>query len=664
MHFGAVNHDADYPGKERRDAANLSQALRRTLLSISSPAAPSENREFLGQALLPQYAAVPRHDQNSHQGGLAVQAVGRLPGRTAGHQRTSQAKRSAQGSCRPHPGGSPQFQHGIRGQGSRVANRSDPTRTCATVVEATPALCGGRCCSPQHPLLKWNSGDRHCRLPNRPLPLRPRMSKKLKHPAVGIDLGTTYSAIAQLDDTGPARDAGQRRGRPDHAQRRAVRRDQRRGRQGSGQGAGDRGRAGRRVRQARPGQPRSITSRSAAGSYPPEAMQAWMLNKLRSDAERQIGDFSKVVITVPAYFDEVRRKATQDAGYMAGLEVLDIINEPTAAALAFGFQQGFLNPQGEASEPQKILVYDLGGGTFDVTVMEIGGTRFQRPGHRRRRAAGRPGLGPAAGRLRGRGVHPQARRRSARGSQHRRPAVARVRRRQADALGPARRRSIACDYQGPRRARRSHAREVRGDDARPARPHRASPRGRRCKPPAWTGTTSTACCWSAARRRMPMVARHAARAVGQGAGWLGLGRRGRGPRRGAARRADPGAARRARRRRSAFSNVNSHSLGVVATDAKTGRQAQRDPDSPQHAAAGHGQARLQHAEGRPAVDPGADRRRRKPLARRLLADRQLRGPRPAAGPAGADADRSAFPLRRERPADRARCSVDRHRQAS
>ena len=79
--------------------------------------------------------------------------------------------------------------------------------------------------------------------------------------------------------------------------------------------------------------------------YAPEVIQAWILNKLRVDAAQQIGPFGQVVITVPAYFDEVRRKATQDAGYMAGFEVLDIINEPTAAAVAFGFQQGFLDRQ-------------------------------------------------------------------------------------------------------------------------------------------------------------------------------------------------------------------------------------------------------------------------------------------------------------------------------
>ena len=88
------------------------------------------------------------------------------------------------------------------------------------------------------------------------------------------------------------------------------------------------------------------------------------------------GPFRKAVITVPAYFDEVRRKATQDAGYMAGLEVMDIINEPTAAAVAFGYQQGFLDRQPSAPKPQRIMVYDLGGGTFDVTVMEIRGSEF------------------------------------------------------------------------------------------------------------------------------------------------------------------------------------------------------------------------------------------------------------------------------------------------
>jgi len=110
--------------------------------------------------------------------------------------------------------------------------------------------------------------------------------------------------------------------------------------------------------------------------YPPEVIEAWILNKLRVDASAKIGPVRKAVITVPAYFDEVRRKATQDAGYMAGLEVLDIINEPTAAAVAFGYQKGLLEEAATANQPMRVLVYDLGGGTFDVTVMEIQGNRF------------------------------------------------------------------------------------------------------------------------------------------------------------------------------------------------------------------------------------------------------------------------------------------------
>lgn len=110
--------------------------------------------------------------------------------------------------------------------------------------------------------------------------------------------------------------------------------------------------------------------------YPPEALEGWVLAKLQQDARRVLGDFRQVVVTVPAYFDEVRRKATQDAGYIAGLEVMDIINEPTAAAIAYGYEQGFLRESISKVRPLRILVYDLGGGTFDVTVMEIVGHEF------------------------------------------------------------------------------------------------------------------------------------------------------------------------------------------------------------------------------------------------------------------------------------------------
>ena len=111
-------------------------------------------------------------------------------------------------------------------------------------------------------------------------------------------------------------------------------------------------------------------------SLPPEVIQAIILHKLKDDAELKIGEFFKAVITVPAYFNEPRRKATQDAGKMAGLDVLDIINEPTAAAIAFGVKAGFVTSDGVSKKSERVLVYDLGGGTFDVTLMELKGHRF------------------------------------------------------------------------------------------------------------------------------------------------------------------------------------------------------------------------------------------------------------------------------------------------
>lgn len=110
--------------------------------------------------------------------------------------------------------------------------------------------------------------------------------------------------------------------------------------------------------------------------FPPEVIQALVLRKLKRDAEAKLGPISKAVITVPAYFTEPRRKATQDAGRLAGLDVIDIINEPTAAAIAYGVEQGFLTVDGKTKQSERVLVYDLGGGTFDVTLMEISSGQF------------------------------------------------------------------------------------------------------------------------------------------------------------------------------------------------------------------------------------------------------------------------------------------------
>ena len=110
----------------------------------------------------------------------------------------------------------------------------------------------------------------------------------------------------------------------------------------------------------------------------PEFLSALILKKLRQDAEKRIGKIGNAVITVPYYFNDSRRKATQDAGRIAGFNVVDIINEPTAATLTYAWHRGELGATGaDEAKPRLALVYDLGGGTFDVTVVRYTPTHFQ-----------------------------------------------------------------------------------------------------------------------------------------------------------------------------------------------------------------------------------------------------------------------------------------------
>ena len=196
---------------------------------------------------------------------------------------------------------------------------------------------------------------------------------------VGIDLGTTLSVISHLDSSGATVTLPNSEGEP--LTRSAIYID------------GNNVVVGNAAKEAaahypdkvatiikrymgQPSFPRNVDGRI----FRPETLSAIILRKLKEDAERHIGPISKAVITVPAYFDDTRRKATEDAGRIAGLDVLDIVNEPTAAALAHALQEQlkkdgatFDLPGGELTA----LVYDLGGGTFDVTVVRLARNDFE-----------------------------------------------------------------------------------------------------------------------------------------------------------------------------------------------------------------------------------------------------------------------------------------------
>jgi molecular chaperone DnaK len=192
--------------------------------------------------------------------------------------------------------------------------------------------------------------------------------------AIGIDLGTTYSVVARLDEAGRSQIVRNFHG--DILTPSVVLFDDKEiivGKDAKKAAADDADRVAECVKRDMGSE---FFSKPIRGEQlPPEVIQACILRKLAADAVRVCGPNIKVVITVPAYFDEPRRKATADAGEMAGLDILDIVNEPTAATLSFGEHLGYLDPKGSPKGELKVLVYDLGGGTFDVTIIEL------KPGH-------------------------------------------------------------------------------------------------------------------------------------------------------------------------------------------------------------------------------------------------------------------------------------------
>jgi molecular chaperone DnaK len=198
---------------------------------------------------------------------------------------------------------------------------------------------------------------------------------------VGIDLGTTFSAIASLDDHGQPVTLPNRDGDMLTPSAVLLLDDD----------TAVVGQAALDVALEQPDRVATLIKRRmgyssygrpiAGRDFRPETLSAIILRKLAQDAELRIGPISRAVITVPAYFDDTRRKATKDAGRIAGLEVLDILDEPTAAALAYSLQTPQTGPRSEpATLPQDqrtVLVYDLGGGTFDVTLVRLSHQHFQ-----------------------------------------------------------------------------------------------------------------------------------------------------------------------------------------------------------------------------------------------------------------------------------------------
>ena len=183
---------------------------------------------------------------------------------------------------------------------------------------------------------------------------------------IGIDLGTTNSCVAVIEGGNPTVIANTEGGRTTPSVV-AFKKDGERivGQVAKRQAVTN---ADRTIMSIKREMGTGYTVTVDGKAYTPQEISAMILSKLKADAESYLGEtVSQAVITVPAYFSDSQRQATKDAGKIAGLEVLRIINEPTAAALAYGMND----------TDQKVMVYDLGGGTFDVSILEIGDGVFE-----------------------------------------------------------------------------------------------------------------------------------------------------------------------------------------------------------------------------------------------------------------------------------------------
>ena len=190
--------------------------------------------------------------------------------------------------------------------------------------------------------------------------------------AVGLDLGTTISVAAALGASGKIRIAKDQAGRPlipsvVHFGKRPIV-----GHDALGAAENSIGNLAEGFKRdiGRPFYRKKVCNRDV----PPEVLTAFLVQHLAENVRRDVGAFSDLVVTVPAYFDERQRTSTQRAVALAGLNVIDIINEPTAAAIAAAYE---LLKSKQTQSVRKLLVYDLGGGTFDATLLEIDGRAFK-----------------------------------------------------------------------------------------------------------------------------------------------------------------------------------------------------------------------------------------------------------------------------------------------